>query len=943
MGFCQGKDLINGMDVIAQFRDAMHAAGIPINGGDIVADGKIHRVHVEGDAKGSKNAWLILFADEHPAGAFGCNKRLGPDGRIKWSLKESRPFTKEERRAFAEKMKKARALKRAEERERHKAVAARATTLWEAAAPATEHPYLTRKQVSAHGLRIGPWEVSNSQGEVTVVSTNALLVPLRDKAKRIHSLQAIFPDAKNALHRDKDFMKGGAKEGLFYTIGKPVSGIILICEGFATGASLHEATGHAVVVAFDAGNLAHVARAIRGAFPEMSIVVCADNDQWTTEPISNPGVYHARAAAREVRAHLAIPPFSEADGVDDPEKPGKKKGPTDFNDLVVLRGPEAVREAIMLALRPPSPPIKPEVPPPASIKTPAPPTLDDDVADADNTDGPDDSCGYFSMLGYDHEKFYFFQHEKRQLAEYTSAGFTKNGIKELANLKWWEREFPSDKSGVNMDAAVNWLIRRSYKQGIYDPTRQRGLGAWIDDGRIVYHHGGYLSVDGEPTPVTKIKSEYVYELTQSLPEPAESPLSDEEGARLLEIAKMFRWNKPASAALLAGWVALAPVCGALQWRPHVWLTGGAGSGKSSLLNLYVHPLMSGIDIFAQGNSTEAGLRQKLQKNARPVLFDESEQNDDKEVMRIQQVISLVRQASTESDAQTYKGTASGEAMSFHIRSMFCLASIQVGMKHKADVERMAVLALRSKRDDQDAAGTWKRIRDALYTIKRDADLPRRLFRRSLGLLPVTLRNIDLFAEVGAQRFGNQRDGDQYGTLLAGAWSLTSQALATYGDAEKLIDSFDWSEHLENAELDDSTRAYSALMEAHVRLQGGVIVTVYELACLALGHGIDGVSMQSSSADAVLQRYGMRVRDGRLLVSNTSDQPKHLMQGTPFEADLRGVLLRYPGADRYNDKTQRFNGQASKCISLPLGDVVEGTGSGPAPRTCAPLEDDNLTF
>lgn len=893
----------------------MFRAGIPVDAAHIVADGKIRRIHVEGDRPDTRHGWYILHADQHPAGAFGCNKRLGVDAKISWSMKESKPLTREERRAFAQKMAKRKAEQEAAERARHEAAAARAVEIWEAAQPAAEHPYLSRKGVSAHGLRVGRWSVENGQGEVTLISDNALIVPLRDKAKRVRSVQAIFPNAKNGLHRDKDFLKNGERQGLFFTIGKPVTGVILICEGFATGASLHEATGHAVVVAFNDSNLVHVARVIRGAFPEMAIVICADNDQWTVKPIANPGVHYARAAAAEIMALVAVPPFAADEGK--PDENGAVHGPTDFNDLASLRGPEAVKEAIDLALRPPAPPIKPEVPPPPSIKDPDPPKLEDGVSHDDHPEGPGDTGGYFSMLGYDHEKFFLFQHEKKQVLTYTKGDFTEGGLIELAPLQWWEREFPSDKAGINRKSAMDWIVRESHKAGIYDPTRQRGLGAWIDDGRIVYHHGGYLSIDGEPTAVTKIKSRYVYELTHSLPEPAESPLSDQEGARLIEVAKMFRWNKPASAALLSGWVALAPVCGALKWRPHAWITGGAGSGKSSLLNLYVHPLMSGTDIFAQGNSTESGLRQTLKKNSRPVLFDETEQNDDREVMRIQQVISLIRQASTESDAQTYKGTAGGEAMSFHIRSMFCLASIQVGMKHQADVERMAVLSLRPKREDHDAAGTWKRISDALYSIKRDAELPRRLLRRSLGLLPVTLRNIDLFAEVGAQRFGNQRDGDQYGTLLAGTWSLTSQALATYADAERLIDQFDWSEHLEGADEDDSSRAYSALMEAHIRLQGGIIVTVYELASVVLGHSIDGVEMHASSADAVLQRYGMRVKDGGLLISNKSDQPKMLLRGTPFESDLRGLLLRYPGADRYDGKAQRFNGQASKCIRVPV--------------------------
>src|SRR3546814_17745767 len=75
----------------------MHAAGIPVHAAQIVADGKIHRVHVDGDAKGSKNDWYILHADAHPAGALGCHKHLRPDGEVRWSLKESRPLTREER------------------------------------------------------------------------------------------------------------------------------------------------------------------------------------------------------------------------------------------------------------------------------------------------------------------------------------------------------------------------------------------------------------------------------------------------------------------------------------------------------------------------------------------------------------------------------------------------------------------------------------------------------------------------------------------------------------------------------------------------------------------------------------------------------------------------------------------------------------------------------
>jgi hypothetical protein len=546
-----------------------------------------------------------------------------------------------------------------------------------------------------------------------------------------------------------------------------------------------------------------------------------------------------------------------------------------------------------------------------------PPTGDDDGDEL-----PENNI-HFTILGYDHERYFVFQHGKRQVAVLTKGDFTETGLIELAPLNWWELYFPGQNAAINKKAAANFIIRTAEKRGIFDmSSRSRGRGAWSDKGRFVYHHGDYLSVDGEKTDITQIKSKYVYELAHSLPEPANTPLSDEDGRRLLDTAKLFRWTTPGSAALLAGWVVLAPLCGALRWRPHIWLTGGAGCGKSTVLNLFVHVLMGGMDIFAQGNSSEAGIRQTLKADALPVLFDESESNEEGDARRIQNVLSLIRQASTESQAKTLKGTAGGDAMSFHIRSMFCLASVQVAIKHQADVERLTVLALRPKREDADAAATWKRIQESLYLIERDETLPARLFRRSIDLLPVIHENIAVFTEVAAARFGSQRDGDQYGTLLAGAWALTSAKPVTRAEAEAMIDSYDWSEHREHNETDEAQRALASLMEAHIRFVG-TEYTVFELVREAVGEmgGIDiGIGM--SKADAVLQRYGMRVKGDRLLLSNQSRELPRLMQGTPFEADLRGLLLRVPGADRFGNRSIRINGLASKCISLPIKVLLE---------------------
>lgn len=807
------------------------------------------------------------------------------------------------------------------------AAAARAQAIWDAADQAPEgHAYLVRKGIKPQGVRrarewVKEW-TNYETGEIrTMRFADPLLVPIWSAPGKLASLQAIFPSkciGPKDERRDKDYLSGGQKLGCYFLLGRITKDtqLVVFCEGYATGASLHEATGLPVVVCFDAGNLEPVATMMRGKLPQLRMVFAADNDQFHPPEKGNPGVDAATKAAKAVDGVLVVPQFDDLSAK-----------PTDFNDLHALKGIDAVRAAIDLALNPPPAPApapKETAPWEGDGEQPAAaPAAAGEAEDEDEDEGPAKN-GYFVILGYNHTSYYVFVHCKRQLLEIGKGDMGDKGLIEIAPLDWWEVHFPGDKGKIDTSAAANFLIHTAHKKGIYDPSRIRGRGAWIDDKRIVYHHGSHLTVDGKETDITQIKSRYVYELDISLPLPAEEPMSSEEGEALLDLAKRFRWHTPGSAALLAGWVALAPLCGALKWRPHLWITGGAGSGKSSCLNRYVQPLLGEMPLYAQGNSTEAGIRQKLKADARPVMFDESESNEERDAQRVQSVLSLIRQASTESAAQTLKGSAGGDAVSYHIRSMFCLASIQVALKQKADTDRLTVLALKSpsQRGEADPAAEWESFKAALYEgCERDETLPARLFRRSLDLLPTTLTNIDVFVSVAAKKFNNQRDGDQYGTLLAGAWSLVSTQVATREQAQEWIDSYDWSEHRELAESDESQKALSALMGAHIRAPGGIEVTVYELVATACGHKQDGVDLSRERANSFLARHGLRVKGDRLMLSNNSQELKRLMAGTGFEADLRGVMLRVPGADKNDNKAVKFNGVTEKVVSLPLEPIV----------------------
>lgn len=164
--------------------------------------------------------------------------------------------------------------------------AKKAAAIWKSSQCVGLHHYLTRKRVEAFGIR---------------QSRGALVIPLRDTAGEIHGLQ--FIDAEG----NKRFLTGGAITGHYFAIGR-YQGTLCIAEGYATAATVHQATGHAVAVAFNAGNLKPVALALRSKFPDAKLILCADNDRFTP---GNPGVTKAREAALAVGGLLSVPRFSD--------------------------------------------------------------------------------------------------------------------------------------------------------------------------------------------------------------------------------------------------------------------------------------------------------------------------------------------------------------------------------------------------------------------------------------------------------------------------------------------------------------------------------------------------------------------------------------------------------------------------------------------------------
>lgn len=233
---------------------------------------------------------------------------------------------------LAMKKREERALEEARFRERADAAVRVAQAMWVDALPAGESAYLRRKGVGAHGVKF--------------FEDGTVLVPLRDAAGELRNVQRIAPRPPVDGKPEKSFLPGGRKSGLWHLVGDlDGATVLLVGEGYATCATLHEATGRPVAVAFDAGNLVKVVPALRELYPALPLLVCGDNDHETEAKTgSNPGAEKARSAARAGatelgRTRVVLPAFEGQSGT----------GRSDFNDLAALAGPEAVRTVIEAA------------------------------------------------------------------------------------------------------------------------------------------------------------------------------------------------------------------------------------------------------------------------------------------------------------------------------------------------------------------------------------------------------------------------------------------------------------------------------------------------------------------------------------------------------------------------------------------------------------------
>jgi putative DNA primase/helicase len=325
-----------------QFLAAMQSRNLALAPGKrLIADGQWHRCDVIDKPSGKNDGCYVLHLDgPAPWGLY----RNWTDGQDldHWRGDRNRQLTDAELEEFERRMEEARVAAEKIAAEMAEAAAKRAMQWWgHAKAASSSHPYLKRKGIKPHGILVD--------------DLGRLLVPMFTVDGELVNLQLIDGDG------NKSFLRGGQTKGCAYKV-KGEGRTVIEAEGFATAATINEATGLDVVVAFSAGNLAEVASLIRNDMhAENSWVakvheerelqrerpvkfwdkfIIAVDDDWKTA--NNPGIMQGLAAARITHALVAQPYFGK----------NRKEKETDFNDLAKKYGLEAVEEDIARAVEP---------------------------------------------------------------------------------------------------------------------------------------------------------------------------------------------------------------------------------------------------------------------------------------------------------------------------------------------------------------------------------------------------------------------------------------------------------------------------------------------------------------------------------------------------------------------------------------------------------------
>ncbi len=730
---------------------------------------------------------------------------------------------------------------------------------------------------------------------------DSCLIPFNDIKGDFCGYQTICNDG------GKYFMPRSKIKGSFYKIDGDDEHI-LICEGVATGQTIHLATGFAVYVAFNAGNLFEVGKSLRGEYPTKKIIICADNDQWSAQKhfdgydkslsgdnpkwsewrdaglLYNTGIMKANEAAAKLGAHVCYPEIASDDNV--------KR--SDFNDI----GVEETEITIMKVIEAINSRIESE-------------DFSGDIEIINDTKEVvtfDPLVGDFGQpfrcMGYNEDHRIYYSFLEKQVIELKTSEHNFANLIRLGNWEKW-REWFSPRSEISdstltkrITAALNDLcVKRDAFN--YD-GRVRGAGCWVDGKKHVVNTGDRIIIDGEERELYEVRSNNIYVISSSKFTPAIEPLTNKEANDLRELCALCPWEREINADLLAGAIVVGQVCAVLNWRPIIWISGQKGTGKSTILERLLKPALGDIALHFTRGTTEASIRQKMKYDARPVIYDEAEPSATMEA-----VMGLAKAATggTADLGKFGQGTVKP-------RSSFFFSSTDTFAKDLSEESRIVILRLKQPRGVDRTEQYEAFLAKIKSTLKNN--FSGRLLKRTVDNLPVLFKNIEVFTKALNATLKDSRSSDQIAPLLAGAYMLTTLKEISYNKALEIVERTEWENYTTYNEEPDHQRLLDKILSSMV-YHSKENVTIGEL--------IKDVAKNGNTfADTTLRNHGIIVARGYVSFANRHENLKKILSGTQWEHSWSRTLGDFE--DSKSMAGVHFSaGIRSRAIQLPVKTVL----------------------
>lgn len=818
-------------------------------------DGTYH--HFSVDKRSKKPLWAIGRVWEHTGNFYYVVQYGDFRGSTKFSLasydvKEQSAAFRKKHNEIQKELEELAAKKKAEARQ--KGIDKWKPRFYDCKADGPLSEYLKKKKLE-----------SNYRARVNY--RNTLLIPVEtfddEMSLTFEGVQMVFRDEETGAWK-KVFNEGLVKKGAFtrlteFEIRK--TEFVYLGEGYATCASAFAATATPTICAFDSGNLTFVIEILKRVNPDIKIIILADDDFQTVinGRQVNVGINAALYCQKKHQNVTYRKPIFKT-RVDE----------TDFNDLHILEGLDTVRDQLK-------------------------------INRSEFTD--------IILLGHvDHVDFYYLSTQSKTIVSFKSAQHDAKFLKGLATEKYWMEKYGSRKDKFGNDIP-DWakisdtLLERQRDIGPFDLQKMRGLGVWEDEGRIFVNHGAgvYSSQRGHSLsnidPHLGTKNFYKNAPSDLLN--FDDELTDDEAMQIVDAFKYLRFKNAYDFFYVTGFIAVANVFQALDWRPHLWISAKAGSGKSWTLKQISNLIHYKLKVK---DSTVAGIKQELSYHAKMVIYDEAEPH----MAHVPPVLDFARQCSTKNDDKMLRGTGDGQALSWEANTCFLLGSITVPRFKKEDDRRFFLVEM-----DTLEGQTIEEMIEIEKKFSLIQGHGRRLLVRMVKNFDALTKNIATCRKFLRTKGIGAGESDQLATVMAGFIMLNTRSVIDQDVCQSIFDTVQLgnSDYMQRNESDTSSDD-AALALFNLILDRGSMRTV-KTYIEAFKNGSNHFpEMEAHGLECIQAQDGLR-----LFVASTNSNLDQKMEAVGQRNFRQAVRRSEFYIDSVVRRSKMFQGQQRRGVML----------------------------